>query len=142
MAGCARSMHSVVIDEDFVVCMQKVQVLVNGMEETAIAAYRVTDRQDCWRVGFLQRHMVAYAPHYNGALVQVRRVLGPNAGVFDTTKRRLNHKNKGYCFATIITALTVMEKVEVKMEGCVDHGNGKAKGKGGKKRAVDTVHID
>ena len=86
--------------------------------------------------------MVAYASRYDGALAQVTRVLGPNAGVFDTAERRLYHKNKGYCFATIITTLTVMEKVEVKMEGQVDHGNSKAKGKGGKKRAADTNNID
>ena len=69
-------------------------------------------------------------------------MLVPNAGVFDTYARRFYHKNKGYCFVTIFTALTVMEKVEVKMEDWVDHGNRNAKGKGGKKQAAETIHID
>ena len=85
--------------------------------------------------------MVAYALCYNGALAQVTRVLGTNAGVFDTAKRRLHHKNMGCCFATIITDLTVMEKVEVKVEGQVDHVNGKTKGKGGKKWTAETINI-
>ena len=131
-----------VVDEDVVVCLRKVQVLVDGKEETAIAAYWVTDGEDRCRVGFLQRHMVAYASRYDGALAQVTRVLGPNAGVFDTAERRLYHKNKGYCFATMITTLTVMEKVKVKVEGQVDHDNGNAKGKGGKKRAAASIHVD
>ena len=42
----------------------------------------------------------------------------------------------------VLTALTVMEKVEVKVEGQVNHSNGKAKGKGGKKWAADIVNID
>ena len=131
-----------VVDEDVVVRLRKVQVLVDGREETVIAVYWVTDGADRCRVGFLQRHMVAYASHYNGALAQVTRVLGPNAGMFDTAKQRLHHKNKGYCFAKIITTLTVMEKVKVKVEGKVDYGNGNAKGKGGKKRAAETIHVD
>ena len=128
-----------VVDEDVVVRLRKVQLLVDGKEETAIAAYWVTDGEDCCRVGFLQHHMVAYASRYDGALT---RVLGPNANMFDSAERQLYHKNKGYCFATIITALTVMEKVEVKMEGRVDFGNGNAKGKGGKKRAAESIHVD
>ncbi len=131
-----------VIDEDVVVRLRKVQVLVDGKEETAIAAYWVTDGEDRCRVGFLQRHMVAYAARYDGALAQVTRVLGPNAGVFDTAERRLHYKNKGCCFATILTHLTVMEKVEVKVEDKVDHGCRNEKGKGGKKRAAESINID
>ena len=74
--------------------------------------------------------MVLYTSRYDGALAQVRRVLGPNTGMFDTAEQWLHHKNKGYCFVTIITNLTVMEKVKVKVEGKVDHANGNAKGKG------------
>ena len=40
-----------VMEEDIVVCLQKVvQVLVDGKEETAIAAYWVTDGEECCRV--------------------------------------------------------------------------------------------
>ena len=118
------------------------QVLVDGKEETAIAAYWVTDGEDCCCIGFLQRHMVAYAARYDGALAQVTRVLGLNTGMFDTAKHRIHPKNKGCCFETIIMFLTVMEKVEMKVEGKVDHINGKTKGKEGKKRTAKTINVD
>ena len=43
----------VVMDEDVVVRLQKVQVLAEGKEETTIAAYWVTGGIDCCCVGFL-----------------------------------------------------------------------------------------
>ena len=86
--------------------------------------------------------MVAHALHYDGVLVQVTRVLGGNAGVYDIVEHRLYHQNMGCCCVTIITALTVMEKVEVKVEGQGDNGNGNAKGKGEKKRVAATIIID
>ena len=64
------------MEEDVVVCLRKVQVLVDGIEETAVAAYWIIDGEDCCRVGFLQRHMVAYMSRYDDALAQVTRVLG------------------------------------------------------------------
>ena len=64
-----------VVDEDVVVRLRKVQLLVDGKEETAIAAYWVTDGEDRCCVGFLQSHMVAYASRYDCALAQVTRVL-------------------------------------------------------------------
>ena len=88
-----------VMEEDVVVCLRKVQVLGDGKEETAIAVYWVTDGEERCHVGFLHHHMVAYALHYDGTLAQVTRVLGPNTGVFDTTEHQLYHKNTGYCFA-------------------------------------------
>ena len=93
-------MCGVVLDEDVVVRFWKVQILVEGSEETAIAVYWVTDGFDRCRVGFLQRHMVKHAWRYDRALAQVKRVLGDD-GSFDTAEHRLHHKNKGYCSATI-----------------------------------------
>jgi hypothetical protein len=84
-----------VMQEDIVVRLRKVQVLVDGREETAVAAIWVTDGMDRCRVGFLQRHMVKHAARFDGALAQVTRVLSKNDG--DTAERSLFHKNKG-CF--------------------------------------------
>jgi hypothetical protein len=64
-----------VMGKDVVVRLWKVQIQVEGREETAIAAYWVTDGVDFCRVGFLQRHMVKQATRFNGALAQVTHVL-------------------------------------------------------------------
>ncbi len=58
-----------------VVRLRKVQVLVEGHEEAAIACYCVTDGIDCCCIGFLMCHMVAHAERYDGALAQVTRIL-------------------------------------------------------------------
>ncbi len=50
-----------VLEENVVVRLWKVQVVVNGREETAIAAVWVTDGIDRCRVGFLKRHMAQHA---------------------------------------------------------------------------------
>jgi hypothetical protein len=47
-----------VLKEDVVIRFKKVQVVVDGKEEMAIAAVWVTDGINCCRVGFLKRHMV------------------------------------------------------------------------------------
>jgi hypothetical protein len=44
----------IVLEEDVVVHLWKVQVVVDGREEMAIAAVWVTDRIDRCRVGFLK----------------------------------------------------------------------------------------
>ena len=82
-----------VMQEDIVVRLRKVQVLVDGREETAVAAIWVTDGMDRFRVGFLQRHMVKHAARFDGALGQVTRVLRKNDG--DTAERSLFHKKRG-----------------------------------------------
>ncbi len=57
-----------VLKVDVVVCLLKIQLMVEGKEETAIAAIWVTDGIDCCRVGFVPRHMVQHAARYDGAL--------------------------------------------------------------------------
>jgi Fe-S cluster assembly iron-binding protein IscA len=107
-----------VLDEDVVVRLRKVQVVVDGREETAIAAVWVTDGVDRCRVGYLQRHFVANAARFDGALAQITKVLSKDDG--DTAEKRLFHKNKGCSYATIITTLPktkVKEEKEEKDEG-------------------------
>jgi len=58
-----------VLEEDVVVVHPlKVQIIVGGRVETAIAAIWVTDGYDCSHVGFLQQHMIPYAAMYDLAL--------------------------------------------------------------------------
>ena len=94
-----------VLKEDVVVRLRKIQLVVEGKEETAITAIWVTDGIDRCRVGFLPRHMVRHAARYDGALAQVTRVFSSDPETCDTTERRLFFKNKGYCRATIISTL-------------------------------------
>jgi hypothetical protein len=84
-----------VMAEDVVVCLRNVQILVEGKEETAIAAIWINDGIDHSRVGFLPRHMVKHAARYNGAVVQCTRVFSANANICDTAERRAFHKNRG-----------------------------------------------
>jgi hypothetical protein len=52
-----------------------VQILnSNGHEETATAAYLVSDGFDQSRVTFLQRHFVAHAKSSDGVLAQITEV--------------------------------------------------------------------
>jgi hypothetical protein len=88
-----RNCHEV-MSEDMVVCLWKVQIQVEGREETAIAPHRVTDRVDCCNVCFLQRHMVKQAAHFDGELAQVTRVFNADPTICDTTERCAFHKNK------------------------------------------------
>jgi hypothetical protein len=86
-----------VLKEDVVVRLRKIQLMVEGKEETAITAIWVTDGIDRCRVGFVPRHMVRHAARYDGALAQVTRVFSDNPEICDTTERRMFFKNKGYC---------------------------------------------
>ena len=94
-----------VLKEDVVVRLRKIQLMVEGKEETAIAAIWVTDGIDRCRVGFVPRHMVRHAAKYDGALAQVTRVFSSDPEVCDTAERRVFFKNKGYCRAAIISTL-------------------------------------
>ena len=98
-------MCGLVLEEDMVVRLRKVQVLVEGCEETAIACYKVTDGIDRCRVGFLMRHMVANAQLYDGALAQVTKVFSAYDFECNMEERHLFYSKKGCCQATIISSL-------------------------------------
>jgi hypothetical protein len=98
-----------VLEEDMVVRLRKVQVLVDGCEEAAIACIWVTDGVDRCCVGFLMRHMVAHAARYDGALAQVTRVFSGNEKECSREERRMYHAKRGYCQATIISCLPEMK---------------------------------
>ena len=91
-----------VLAEDVVVCLRKIQILVEGREETAIAAMWINDGVDRCCVGFLPRHMLAHAARYDGAVAQITRVFSGDPVLSDTAERRAFHKNHGCCLAAII----------------------------------------
>jgi hypothetical protein len=84
-----------VLKEDIVVRLRKIQLMVEGKEETAIAAIWVTDGIDHCRVGFVPRHMVRHAARYGGALAQVTRVFSGDPETCDTTERRMFLRTRG-----------------------------------------------
>ena len=69
--GCSCPDHEncgSVVKPDVVVCLRKVQVTIQGKEESAIAAYWVTDGIDSCCVGFLPKHCVRHWTLYEGRL--------------------------------------------------------------------------
>ncbi len=91
-----------VLANDVVVHLRKVQIVVDGREETAIAAYWISEGIDCCRVGFLPCHMVKHAVRYNRALAQVTHVFSGDPMCSNTVECRMFHTNKGCCQAAII----------------------------------------
>ncbi|KAI2509921.1 hypothetical protein MHU86_4486 [Fragilaria crotonensis] len=91
-----------ILSDDVVVRLRKVQILSDrGVEETAIAAYLVSDGIDQCRVGFLQRHLVPHAKNYDGVLAQITEVYGSDSE--SPSKRKRYHHNRGCCLAAIIS---------------------------------------
>lgn len=70
-------------------------------EETAIAAYWVTDGVDRCRVGFLPRHCVRQANYFDGRLVQVVTMC---ANSENPRHRQFARWNRGACHAADITS--------------------------------------
>lgn len=86
---------------DSVVRLRKVQIINDqGREETAVAAYWVTDGVDLCRVGFLPRQYIKDADKYDGKLAQITEFLSESESSYC---RRLSHRNRGMCHAAIIT---------------------------------------
>jgi hypothetical protein len=108
-----------VLEEDVVVRLRKVQVLVEGHEETAIACIWVTDGIDHCGIGFLMRHMVAHAERYDGALAQVTRVLSGDEAVCSREERRMFHAKRGCCQATIISCFPEVKSRHLSAEEVV-----------------------
>ena len=95
-----------ILEEDVVVHLRKVQVLVEGHEETTITCYWVSDGIDCCHVGFLMRHMVKHAACYDGLLTQEgTRVLSGNESECSREEHQIFHAKRGCCHTTIISLL-------------------------------------
>ena len=102
---CGRSCeeHKVcgaVLQEDSVVRIRHKQIIgYNGKEESALAAYWISDGIDRCRVGFLPRHLLKSWQAYNGRIAQVVDIY---EGSESPTKKRTNVRNYGYCEAVLI----------------------------------------
>jgi hypothetical protein len=72
-------------------------------EESAIAAYLVSDGIDQCRVGFLPRHFVPHSRSFDGVLAQVTEVYTVKSD--SAIKRRKCLHNMGCCLATIISEM-------------------------------------
>ncbi len=106
--GCSCKEHKIcgkVLKEDVVVRLRKIQLMVEGKEETAIAAIWVTDGVNPCRVGFVPHHMVRHAAQYDGAIAQVTRVFSGDLETCNLAERHLFFKNKGFCLVLIISTL-------------------------------------
>ena len=91
-----------VLEVDMVLRLRSVQVLINGEEETAIAAYRVSGGVDSCRVGFARRHLLKYKDEYDARLVQVLEIF--NDKTENPSDRMKAHRNKGCCQVVLIEA--------------------------------------
>jgi hypothetical protein len=91
-----------VMANNVAVRLWKVQIMVEGREETAIATVWINDKIDRRRVGFLPCHMVAHAACYDGAVAQVTRVFCDDSTFCDFAERRTFHRYDGCCLAAII----------------------------------------
>ncbi len=91
-----------VLKLDSIVRLRKVQVLVRGREETAIAAHWVTDGVDRCRVGFLGREFVEDSDKYNGKLVQIVEFLYDNDDPEDVA---FLDGNAGVCKGILINSI-------------------------------------
>jgi hypothetical protein len=64
-------------------------------EETAIAAYWITDGVDRCQVGFLPRHCIHQARNFDGCIVQVVAFLLAQSE--NASERRHSRNNRGWC---------------------------------------------
>ena len=115
---------------DVVVRFHRVQVVVKGKEETAIAVYWVTEGIDCCRVGFLPCNLTMHAHRYDGVLAQVVGVYGSETDNESKYVHEKAHKNKGFAEAIIISKMGGGEKEDGKKrkaDGCDDDSSGSGK---------------
>ena len=91
-----------VVIEDVVLHLRKVQVQINQQEQSAIAAFWVSDGIDRCRVGYLPKAYVKNWKQYDGALVQVIEVYSAESD--SPMKRQKFHRNHGLAVAVVISS--------------------------------------
>jgi hypothetical protein len=96
LANCGEVMANNVVER-----LWKVQIMVEGREETAIAAIWINDVIDRCRIGFFPPHMVAHANRYDGAVVQVICIFSGDPTFCNSTECRMFRQNRGCCLAAI-----------------------------------------
>ena len=99
---CEEHAHcgSVAEVDDVVVRIRKVQVVIDEEQQSALAAYWVTDGVDRCRIGlFLPRHLLHKSDRYHGRLAQIVDVYEHSES---PTKRQKSHRWRGCCRAILI----------------------------------------
>ena len=89
---------------DSLVRFCQVQVLVDDVEETALAVYLVSEGIDRYRVGFLQRFLVKHKKKYDGRLAQITEILRSHSE--SPSDRHKYHRNKGCCHAVLLETVS------------------------------------
>ena len=92
---------SEVVIEDVVLCLRKVQVLINQQEESAVVAFWVLDGIDHCHIGYLPKVYVKNWKQYEGALVQVVEVYSGDSD--SPMKHQKFHRNHGLAVGAIIS---------------------------------------
>ena len=90
-----------VLQEDSVVRFRKVQVLIDGKEESAIAAFLVSDGVDRCRVGYLPKFHVTHWKSLEGALAQITEIYTEDSD--SPTKRQKHYRNSGCAIGALIS---------------------------------------
>ena len=97
-----RSICGAVLTEDCVVRFRKIQVIINEKEESAIAAFWVSDRVDWCRVGFLLQHLVKHWMKLkNECLLRSQRSTQETKTAQPSVRK--NYRNSGVAIAAIIS---------------------------------------
>ena len=78
----------------------EVQVVIDGVEEAALAVYLISKGIDRCQVGFLSRFLVKHKKKYNGRLAQIIDILGSESE--SPSDHHKYHHNKGYCCAVLL----------------------------------------
>ena len=90
-----------VLQDDVAVRLRKVQVLIEEKEETAIAAFWVSDGVDRCRVGYLPKIHVKHWKLLEGALAQIIEVY--HQEIDSPTKRQKCRRNSGCAVTALIS---------------------------------------
>ena len=85
---------------DSLVQFCQVQVLIDDVEETALAVYLISKGIDRYWVRFLRRFLVKHKKKYDGRLAQITHILGSESE--SPLDRHKYHRNKGCCCAILL----------------------------------------
>jgi hypothetical protein len=88
-----------VLKIDSVVRFRAEQIDVNGIEETALAVYWVTDGFERCKVGFLPRHLIKHKDNYDGKTAQIVEFLET---LTCPSTRSKSHHNMGVARASAL----------------------------------------
>ena len=88
-----------ILKHDMLLRFRKEQILIAGKEETAVAAYWITDGVERCKVGFLPRYLLKKKDQYDGKIAQVTEFLEDSTFPHE---RARSHRGKGICRACLV----------------------------------------